>query len=252
MQDNNYQKPERHFTGFYKQEVDEAKGYSGYLLFISILILLGQAIAPYGLQFDNPDWYAGTIANFAGRLIALVLIGLLVAWVIRSVVKLFSAKTPNRYDYFTMTVFIFMVGSTVMMIDEANDYIIADSLYLRWWLEIALVSFVGYKLFWFLKKRYGNKTDVTRSNLQPASTSSTYTIANLQLTSKYTIIGLFGLTIVIGGVLFWWYEIRPVQIKKECSWVEQTRQVGGREETRWVQAHDRQYQRCLRNRGILE
>ena len=116
MQNNNIQKPERHFTGFYKKEVEEAKRYSGYFYLFSVLILIGQAMAPYGLQFDNPDWFAGVAGSFVGMFVGFVLLALLISWIVRSVVKLLSSKTPNRYDYFTMTLFVLSIFVTLPLI----------------------------------------------------------------------------------------------------------------------------------------
>lgn len=64
------------------------------------------------------------------------------------------------------------------------------------------------------------------------------------------IVGFTVLALIIGGVMFWWYEIRVSEIKRECSWSEEKVKVGGREEVRWVQARDVEYERCLRNNGL--
>lgn len=71
-----------------------------------------------------------------------------------------------------------------------------------------------------------------------------------QFTSKKLIIALLGLVTVVGGSLFWWYEIRVTEIKRECSWVEEKYKTGGREEYRWVSASQRQYELCLRHKGL--
>jgi hypothetical protein len=50
---------------------------------------------------------------------------------------------------------------------------------------------------------------------------------------------------------FYWYEVRPAQIKKECSWYsgqETTPNGNVRDFTR--AANDRQYEECLRHNGI--
>jgi hypothetical protein len=50
---------------------------------------------------------------------------------------------------------------------------------------------------------------------------------------------------------FYWYEVRPTQIKKECSWYsgqETTPNGTVRDFTR--AASDKQYEECLRHNGI--
>jgi len=49
---------------------------------------------------------------------------------------------------------------------------------------------------------------------------------------------------LIGGA-FYWFEYRPTQIKKDCSWTEY-------ETGKWREARESEYEKCLRRNGILE
>jgi len=52
--------------------------------------------------------------------------------------------------------------------------------------------------------------------------------------------------VVIFGGLFYWYELRPVQIKKDCSWVKQVQPA--QQEVTKAQAIESQkkYEECLK------
>lgn len=86
----------------------------------------------------------------------------------------------------------------------------------------------------------------SNSEIKTASTHVQKSAINLNL----LIFGFTVLALIIGGAMFWWYEIRVSEIKRECSWKEEKTKVGGREEVRWVQARDVEYERCLRNNGL--
>ena len=49
---------------------------------------------------------------------------------------------------------------------------------------------------------------------------------------------------LIGGA-FYWFEYRPTQIKKDCSWTEY--KTG-----KWREAKESEYEKCLRRNGLLE
>jgi len=51
------------------------------------------------------------------------------------------------------------------------------------------------------------------------------------------------LSLIVGA--FYWFEYRPTQIKKDCSWTEY-------ETGRWREARESEYERCLRRNGLLE
>lgn len=47
------------------------------------------------------------------------------------------------------------------------------------------------------------------------------------------------------GSAFYWFEYRPTQIKKDCSWTEY-------ETGKWREARESEYEKCLRRNGLLE
>lgn len=49
---------------------------------------------------------------------------------------------------------------------------------------------------------------------------------------------------LIGGA-FYWFEYRPTQIKKDCSWTEY-------ETGKWREARESEYEKCIRRNGLLE
>lgn len=49
---------------------------------------------------------------------------------------------------------------------------------------------------------------------------------------------------LMGGA-FYWFEYRPTQIKKDCSWTEY--KTG-----EWREARESEYEKCLRRNGLLE
>lgn len=48
-------------------------------------------------------------------------------------------------------------------------------------------------------------------------------------------------------VTFWWYGVRPSEIRQECSWTSRTKTSG---EVYWVSASEREYEICLRHSGL--
>ncbi len=62
------------------------------------------------------------------------------------------------------------------------------------------------------------------------------------LKSKKVLVILF--IIIILSFLFHWYELRPIQIKKQCS------KDAIRESEDWEQNYDYSYKKCLHNKGI--
>ncbi len=57
--------------------------------------------------------------------------------------------------------------------------------------------------------------------------------------------------VVIGG--FYWFQIRPTQIKKECSTTvsEKLAKIEGpRDIKEWQDMYDLSYEKCLNSRGI--
>lgn len=49
---------------------------------------------------------------------------------------------------------------------------------------------------------------------------------------------------LIGGA-FYWFEYRPTQIRKDCSWTEYR-------PGKWREARESEYEKCLRRNGLLE
>ena len=66
---------------------------------------------------------------------------------------------------------------------------------------------------------------------------------------KYIII----IALLVLGVAFYWYEWRPIQIRKECSRISQSSyELGSRFRTAInpFASPDERYQSCLRNMGL--
>ena len=66
---------------------------------------------------------------------------------------------------------------------------------------------------------------------------------------KWLRLTIIMLIVAIFGGLFYWYELRPAQIKKDCSWVKQVRSA--QQEVTEAQAIESQkrYEECLKEKG---
>ena len=68
--------------------------------------------------------------------------------------------------------------------------------------------------------------------------------------SKKQYIGIIILAVMILGFLFYWYEFRPYQVKKNC-FKETTEWVKDQETLEeYSKAYDFYYKNCLRKRGL--
>lgn len=146
-----------------------------------------------------------------------------------------------------------------------------------WWLLLGLVPFgLGglYLLVCFLSdseagtNKYGpnpkenkdspvdsehnfNTTPINKKKTEKEKTLREIFEQKAEVTSKkrvtnWILIALIAtiLLSLIGGA-FYWFEYRPTQIKKDCSWTEY-------ETGKWREARESEYEKCLRRNGLIE
>jgi uncharacterized membrane protein YhaH (DUF805 family) len=71
------------------------------------------------------------------------------------------------------------------------------------------------------------------------------TVSKRKDTNWILIIIVISILLSLIGGAFYWFEYRPTQIKKDCSWTEY--KTG-----KWREAKESEYEKCLRRNGLLE
>lgn len=168
-----------------------------------------------------------------GFKVFLITLAVILFSVVGFIIKIFINSTPiEDFPSFTPIIFVVIivasVGYSLYAIFFGND-----SFYRKKRLENRA------KREEELKKTYKEKT-LREIFEEKKNVTSKKRGANWILIALITTV----LLSLIGGA-FYWFEYRPTQIKKDCSWTEY--KTG-----KWREAKESEYEKCLRRNGLLE